>query len=768
MGLEAAAYIAELVETNPDGAVDPKSAGDNHIRNIKLALKNTFSGHAGRVWRTQTKSVNYTIVLNDAASIVKATGTITLAFAAAATLGNGFECLVRAAGGEVTLDPNAAELINDVATLVLRDGDLIRVTCDGTAFVGILLETRDSDAVNTAASMSATITNAGGSPYITYGRPTILDSKSYTFAAPLVMPADAQQGKIMVFEGVGGTMAHKPFVVFSATGAHPYPQWDFGSMGPTKLGYPTHRNLMIQHAAGIPGTPADMLLHGIGLDYGAVGSFGVMDNVDLHYFNVGHRTTGLMIYGYLEHAHFLYNYTYGAWWNGAINHTPMRHLKFSKTQAGSGLRADNLGSGGTLRDAFAEGNYSGGVELSNYHTVHLDSFYAEANANGYDVYSTNVYPSQKQHLMLTNNYHDVQQWAANPRIWASMTSFDLRGSMFYNDYEVPPVFRYPQNGTTPFGSRLFAVGTRYRTRYLTNQAYDAGSVIFDKKHPTPGILHSFGPPTGMMGQEGQIFKNINPATQSSIWGWEVTIPGWLGTLPAVGQTAYIPTIVGTYAGASGGVGAANAKRIQLDVATNWWIDEGDWITVAGVTFEGAAATMVVDAATGPVLITEKAANTPIGPGAAINYQAGQLRTLPAPNTISGADALLAQSGVACASGANTLLAQVVIPANHKLLLKLLWMLTQETNVNTGSGGEALVFVAYDSATIEFSSNVVANVVTPDIARNASDGALAHSVILTDSGGGILRVFMNHLTGGPLLCSVKLEALLSTEIAAFST
>lgn len=35
-------YISDLVETNPDGAVDVKGAGDDHLRGVKNVLKNTF------------------------------------------------------------------------------------------------------------------------------------------------------------------------------------------------------------------------------------------------------------------------------------------------------------------------------------------------------------------------------------------------------------------------------------------------------------------------------------------------------------------------------------------------------------------------------------------------------------------------------------------------------------------------------------------------------------------------------------------------------
>lgn len=44
MGLEVATYVNDLVTSNPIGASDPKSAGDDHLRLIKTVLKNTFPG----------------------------------------------------------------------------------------------------------------------------------------------------------------------------------------------------------------------------------------------------------------------------------------------------------------------------------------------------------------------------------------------------------------------------------------------------------------------------------------------------------------------------------------------------------------------------------------------------------------------------------------------------------------------------------------------------------------------------------------------------
>lgn len=57
MGLESATYISDLVSTNPVGS-DAKSAGDDHIRLIKAAVKATFPNVAGAVTPTHTE-LNY-------------------------------------------------------------------------------------------------------------------------------------------------------------------------------------------------------------------------------------------------------------------------------------------------------------------------------------------------------------------------------------------------------------------------------------------------------------------------------------------------------------------------------------------------------------------------------------------------------------------------------------------------------------------------------------------------------------------------------------
>lgn len=140
MGLEAGTYLADLVPANPDGA-DGKSEGDNHIRLMKLVLQNTFPGMAGRVWRNQTKSSGYTVVLNDNMTVFNLTAVLTLSLTAAATLGDGHLFMLHANGGDVTIDPNASETINGGTTIVVPDGFCAIVVCNGTSFKAFIIPT---------------------------------------------------------------------------------------------------------------------------------------------------------------------------------------------------------------------------------------------------------------------------------------------------------------------------------------------------------------------------------------------------------------------------------------------------------------------------------------------------------------------------------------------------------------------------------------------------------------------------------------------------
>lgn len=57
MPLESVTHISDLVATNPT-STDPKSEGDNHLRNIKTALKTDFPNISGPVTKTHTQLNN--------------------------------------------------------------------------------------------------------------------------------------------------------------------------------------------------------------------------------------------------------------------------------------------------------------------------------------------------------------------------------------------------------------------------------------------------------------------------------------------------------------------------------------------------------------------------------------------------------------------------------------------------------------------------------------------------------------------------------------
>lgn len=115
----------------------------------------------------------YTAVLADKGYMIRATsGTFTLDFTAAATLGNGWYCYVFNAGsGDVTVQPNGAETIDGLVDFVLYPGAVRLVYGNGTALFSIPLKggTRVFNGSGTyivppnISGLRVTVTACGGS-----------------------------------------------------------------------------------------------------------------------------------------------------------------------------------------------------------------------------------------------------------------------------------------------------------------------------------------------------------------------------------------------------------------------------------------------------------------------------------------------------------------------------------------------------------------------------------------------------------------------------
>lgn len=81
MGLESGSFISALVSSNPVGASDPKSQGDDHLRFIKAKLLETFPNITGAVTASHTE-------LNLVTGATGGLATLSVSFAALQTLVN--------------------------------------------------------------------------------------------------------------------------------------------------------------------------------------------------------------------------------------------------------------------------------------------------------------------------------------------------------------------------------------------------------------------------------------------------------------------------------------------------------------------------------------------------------------------------------------------------------------------------------------------------------------------------------------------------------
>lgn len=87
------------------------------------------------------RTSNTILAAADKGSLIDITsGTFTQTFTAAATLGSGWYCYIRNSGtGDVTLDPNASETIDSLATYIMYSGECRLIQCDGSGFNTVVI-----------------------------------------------------------------------------------------------------------------------------------------------------------------------------------------------------------------------------------------------------------------------------------------------------------------------------------------------------------------------------------------------------------------------------------------------------------------------------------------------------------------------------------------------------------------------------------------------------------------------------------------------------
>ncbi|WP_422383285.1 hypothetical protein [Roseibium album] len=108
--------------------------GSDAVLNFDDAFRRLMADLASATSRYETKSTSYAGLKSDHNQLIEFTATATFSLTAAATLTNGWSCIVKANGGDVTIDPASSEQIDGATTVIISDGEFAFVFCDGSAF----------------------------------------------------------------------------------------------------------------------------------------------------------------------------------------------------------------------------------------------------------------------------------------------------------------------------------------------------------------------------------------------------------------------------------------------------------------------------------------------------------------------------------------------------------------------------------------------------------------------------------------------------------
>lgn len=201
MPLETPIYVNDFVITNPTSG-DPKSQGDDHIRNTKAALKVTFSGFLGAVIVTGTDTGNgAAYVVNPSTAVPNLRYGMRVVFTA-----------VNANTGPATLAVSglaAAPVIHaNGQALVAGDllaGRIVEVVYDGASFQIVggsgYLSRTGNQTLNGALSITGAFSSGGAGTFaggLTAAGPLVLTGATGNVTAPGTGVNDFSAGDTLV------------------------------------------------------------------------------------------------------------------------------------------------------------------------------------------------------------------------------------------------------------------------------------------------------------------------------------------------------------------------------------------------------------------------------------------------------------------------------------------------------------------------------------------------------------------------------------------
>jgi hypothetical protein len=539
--------------------------------------------------------------------------------------------------------------------------------------------------------------------------------------------------------GIGRASAH-PGTRFQFS-AHPgatVAQWDF--TGATS--FPTLENLDILHTDGGSGAPTNDT-GGIGIALGNA-RYSRLRDLWVAYFNTGIKVSSSFYYSDLTNVVCDTNYTAGLELTGnQVNNSYILGGQYRGTVNGPGIYAHDIGSGLTMMGVYREANFGPGLQASGFDTLIDIGGYSESNgtaaAAAIDAYFPNLYPHNGSAYVVIGGHNDPEDASKNgiARIRSTRTKHIHIGGHLFNDPDTPPL-RIDESRRGSAGS-LF-VGREYAGPTYTNLSNEgSGEVFIDSKHPF--VYFSASAPTGLIAHPGSFWHNTAGVTGGSIEiiGWRTSVPGWLGTLPTVTVTA--TTTVGS-------------KLVNVSDSSRNVLFTGEYIEIAGVTFEGQSYAMICECNSDGTIRLNRECDQLVTT-AAIAYKQGSVVAVQ-----SGSDR---KSGynVAVANNTNVHIITINLAASHKATVTLDGMMGTSAADADGTGKSARITLTNNAGTITFGTAVYWG------QADASGAAKDWIILGTDQGSGVARIHVKQTTGGALVFGYTATVIDNTAAAIVS-